>query len=52
MGFWQKTKKRIGLGMGIAKTAVGMMSHMPGRTGELARMVQPTVSVASHVMKY
>jgi hypothetical protein len=49
MGFWRKAKRSLGTGFGIAKMATGMMGLMPGKYGQLARMVSPYVDAASKV---
>ena len=44
MSFWKKMKKTMQFGSGVAKVSSHLMGHLPGKLGEMARMVSPVAS--------
>ena len=44
MSFWKKFKKTLQLGSGVAKVSSHLMGHLPGKLGEVSRMVAPVAS--------
>lgn len=47
MSFFKKFKKVAHYGARHVKDVANLMSHMPGRVGEVARAVQPAADVVS-----